>query len=270
MDRPPWVAPAILLSGPLVLLALRCLRQHPGAPPPAPRPVRTLSDGAPPPVRALSDGVVSLRSLDKDAAASPTVPKGRSFTMDYGGDGDADLHRRPTLWQETAFHKIMERNGHRPFTFNDWQRFCEEVRVEFSEAELRRLFERYDSTGAGLLEPHDIRRALDRCIFLQSLCNRKFFDPPVFDIPADYDWGQDTNHGYAVEGGECYGDFRDIRESRDYGYHVQYTRDRQEWQVCAVLCCSVVWCGVVWCGVVRCGAVRCGAVRCGAVRCGAV
>ena len=53
-------------------------------------------------------------------------------------------------------------------------------------------------------------------------------------LPSDYDFTKSTNDNHGVAGSEFFGKYADIRATRDYTYHVNYTQERQLWQDRAV------------------------------------
>ena len=57
-----------------------------------------------------------------------------------------------------------------------------------------------------------------------------------FRPPPDYDYTTFTNDNYQcdVRPRPFYGKYKDIRATRDYGYHVNYIKARQLWQDAAI------------------------------------
>jgi hypothetical protein len=51
-----------------------------------------------------------------------------------------------------------------------------------------------------------------------------------FPIPPTFDYSKSTEVNYTGESNHFYGDYKDIRQTRDYTYHRNYTRERQNWQ----------------------------------------
>ena len=55
-----------------------------------------------------------------------------------------------------------------------------------------------------------------------------------FVVRPEYDYTHPTHVNYVGEPGKFYGPYADIRRTRDYSYHSNYTMDRQDWQDSAV------------------------------------
>eukprot|EP00403_Amphidinium_massartii_P000683 CAMPEP_0178377404 /NCGR_PEP_ID=MMETSP0689_2-20121128/3901_1 /TAXON_ID=160604 /ORGANISM="Amphidinium massartii, Strain CS-259" /LENGTH=693 /DNA_ID=CAMNT_0019997457 /DNA_START=134 /DNA_END=2211 /DNA_ORIENTATION=- len=51
-----------------------------------------------------------------------------------------------------------------------------------------------------------------------------------FIVDEEYDYSKTTNDNYGISTKEFHGDFKDIRQERDYSYHVNYSERRQRWQ----------------------------------------
>jgi len=81
----------------------------------------------------------------------------------------------------------------------------------------------------------EFKSAIENCSFLRlmvgQLTDRRGLDVPV--LPS-YDWLKSTNENYGAVHREFFGKYATIRSERDYSYHTNYTRERQEWQDSAV------------------------------------
>ena len=67
--------------------------------------------------------------------------------------------------------------------------------------------------------------------FLKLLLSQLERIDSTFAIPAGYDYSKSTNANYGVpESRAFFGSYADIRATLDYGYHVNYTEERQLWQ----------------------------------------
>lgn len=54
-----------------------------------------------------------------------------------------------------------------------------------------------------------------------------------FDVPANFDYARSTIANYSAapkDWKRCYGDFKEVRATRDFEYHGTYTKDRQLFQ----------------------------------------
>lgn len=52
-------------------------------------------------------------------------------------------------------------------------------------------------------------------------------------VPSGYNYSAPTNENYAAQPenlNECFGQYQDVRRTRDFGYHGTYTRERQLFQ----------------------------------------
>jgi hypothetical protein len=58
-----------------------------------------------------------------------------------------------------------------------------------------------------------------------------------FRVPPDYDYSSTTTKNYEASGMEFVGEYADIRASRDYTWHSNYTPERQLWQDIAINSC---------------------------------
>lgn len=59
----------------------------------------------------------------------------------------------------------------------------------------------------------------------------------LFCLGDDYDYTKTTAENYGVKNENYVGDYADIRATRDYSYHSNYTPERQRWQDFAIKCC---------------------------------
>ncbi len=58
-----------------------------------------------------------------------------------------------------------------------------------------------------------------------------------FELKPDYDYRQTTTENYKASGREFVGEYADIRATRDYSWHSNYTAERQLWQDTAINSC---------------------------------
>ena len=151
--------------------------------------------------------------------------------------------------------------------FCEFELLClKKLKFDLSAVELRRIFDkltagdepRLSSGNSGELTVGDLRdggedgdgdtprvpqeRTLTFERFVKGVRRRGFLLAVVsnysavgaanaFVMPADYDYTGETNANYSapVEAGFV-GEFQELRAERDYGYHVNYTPERQRWQ----------------------------------------
>lgn len=119
--------------------------------------------------------------------------------------------------------------------------------VDISEIECERLFVVLDSAGAGFVTVEQFIEEMHRYRWLSSVV--RLYHKSVhcnFETRKDYNYSLSTNENYAFqppEGAargtfqEFFGAFADIRATRDYSWHGNYTRERQLWQDRAVKSC---------------------------------
>ena len=125
-------------------------------------------------------------------------------------------------------------------SFDEWRTACIDVlRLDVQAAELERVWARLTC------EQHHIpvrERRLDFRQFAKGATRTAFLQQVItgtlsassrqFVIPSDYDYTKTTNDNYGCSATPrvYYGDYVDIREGRDYNYHVNYVKERQLWQ----------------------------------------
>ena len=111
----------------------------------------------------------------------------------------------------------------------------EELQFDLSETEISRIFDRIDVDHSGKISFDEFDKGVRRVAFLRTVISNYSPSAESFAIPDGYDFTTFTNANYGVPADTGFhGDFMDIRASRDYGYHVNYARDRQLWQDSAI------------------------------------
>mmetsp|Transcript_36464 Transcript_36464/g.65554 ORF Transcript_36464/g.65554 Transcript_36464/m.65554 type:complete len:657 (+) Transcript_36464:36-2006(+) len=121
--------------------------------------------------------------------------------------------------------------------FCDLQDIAERLKLkDLSEAEMRRIMEKMTGSRDGAIGYQEFRKAVndednsDSVILrtlIKSLREQHTFG---FKISDKYDYRKSTNDNYRADGLKFYGEFAEIRQGLDYSYHVNYTKERQEWQ----------------------------------------
>jgi len=121
--------------------------------------------------------------------------------------------------------------------------------IDITEIECQRLFTVIDATdgGTGVVNYDQFVQEMHRYRWLQSVVRlyHKSLNC-VFETRKDYDFSKSTNENYAfqppddsIAGSykEYFGEFADIRATRDYSWHCNYTKQRQLWQDRVVKSC---------------------------------
>lgn len=65
-----------------------------------------------------------------------------------------------------------------------------------------------------------------------------------WNVPVGYDYSKPTHDNYAAPASEqrqSFGDFKSVREDRDFDYHGTYSRRRQLYQGTALSACTLVY-----------------------------
>ena len=125
------------------------------------------------------------------------------------------------------------------------------LKLDLSEDEISRVWSRIVfksqwqakhgsfNTKDATITFEEFRVGVKSVSFLRLMCNQLMQDTGSMTVPHDYDYSKSTNDNYGVpfcgNGAlEFYGKYANIRSKLDYGYHPNYTRDRQAWQDVAV------------------------------------
>ena len=112
------------------------------------------------------------------------------------------------------------------------------LHLDLGEHELRRVWDTLTDTRGvktaseeRALDFEGFTGALGRLSFLRDVVTRLSSDDHPFKIPSGFEWGKSTNDNYGAEqSAGFHGDYVDVRATRDYAYHVNYTPARQAWQ----------------------------------------
>ena len=135
---------------------------------------------------------------------------------------------------EQVFYEIVaegsgqagSKDGH--ISFKAFRKACKRLKVDLDDAEIKRVFK---ATAAN-------DEYISLVEFIESVSHGQFLTILTsivmlsgdFKVPAGYDFSKTTNDSYKNPKMEFFGEFADIRRTRDYNYHVNYTRERQAWQ----------------------------------------
>jgi len=99
---------------------------------------------------------------------------------------------------------------------------------------LKRIFDRIPKEVEGRLTPKEFLEALragPASITIRNMVTRYRQGLNFgFDLLDDYDYSLPTNENYRLDTKEFYGEYKDIRQDRDYSYHFNYVQRRQMWQ----------------------------------------
>lgn len=110
--------------------------------------------------------------------------------------------------------------------------------IDLSSLEAGRLFDKLDTASVGEVTLECFLKACLEMRWLRTLAKLlSAVERHIFIVKDDYDYSRSTTDNYAVDFIEYVGDFADIRATRDYTYHSNYTPERQHWQDFAVKCC---------------------------------
>eukprot|EP00050_Salpingoeca_kvevrii_P009904 m.5432 g.5432 ORF g.5432 m.5432 type:complete len:556 (+) comp2513_c0_seq1:125-1792(+) len=104
-----------------------------------------------------------------------------------------------------------------------------ELSTHLGHAELGRAFDKLDLDGDGHLSAAEFVSAYNQLAFMQVVVSNYIFDSK-FEIPPGYDYSKSTNDNYQAPYGKFFGELVRHRKTRDYDYHVNYTKERQLWQ----------------------------------------
>mmetsp|Transcript_56530 Transcript_56530/g.132578 ORF Transcript_56530/g.132578 Transcript_56530/m.132578 type:complete len:695 (+) Transcript_56530:94-2178(+) len=99
---------------------------------------------------------------------------------------------------------------------------------------LKRIFDRIPKEVDGRLSLKEFLEALKggpASITLRNMVTRYREGLNFgFDLLDDYDFSLPTNENYRLDSKDFFGDYKEIRQDRDYSYHFNYVRRRQMWQ----------------------------------------
>lgn len=144
-----------------------------------------------------------------------------------------------------SFH-VMDENGDGGISREEFVNGLMALKeIDITTIECERLFSVIDSTHSGVVSSDEFIQEVHRYRWLKSvvrLYHRSL--NCVFETKADYDFTKSTNENYAFhpEGADSaeqafFGEFADIRATRDYQWHNNYMKTRQLWQDRVVKSC---------------------------------
>ena len=137
--------------------------------------------------------------------------------------------------------------------------------IDITEIECQRLFLVIDSAKTGVVTYKQFVQEMYRYRWLKSVV--KLYDTSThcsFTMKENYDFTKSTNENYVFQPPpdagddfqEFFGSFADIRATRDYKWHGNYTKERQLWQDRAVKNCvgktepqARPWIVYSWCAI---------------------
>lgn len=121
--------------------------------------------------------------------------------------------------------------------------------IDITEVECNRLFGVIDCGDKGVVSPEQFLKEMRQYRWLRSVVVLYHKSKNcVFETKKDYDFSKSTNENYAFHAPSAsetdsghhekfFGEFSDIRASRDYRWHGNYIRERQLWQDRVVKSC---------------------------------
>jgi len=110
-------------------------------------------------------------------------------------------------------------------SFDGFKKAVSYLRAKIESAEIKEIFLRHDKNSNGFLNFDEFQDALTRHKSWDDCC---LTTPSRFKLNRNYDYTKSTNDNYGVEKGEFYGKFQSIRKTRDYDYHTNYIKARQQ------------------------------------------
>lgn len=129
--------------------------------------------------------------------------------------------------------------------------------IDITAIECDRLFTVIDAAESGFVTPDEFVQEMHRYRWLKSVVTlyHKSLNC-VFETKPDYDFTKSTNENYMFQPStssvseeadddndsdrfeeQFFGEFADIRATRDYEWHSNYTKERQLWQDRVVKSC---------------------------------
>mmetsp|Transcript_2746 Transcript_2746/g.4127 ORF Transcript_2746/g.4127 Transcript_2746/m.4127 type:complete len:779 (+) Transcript_2746:248-2584(+) len=110
--------------------------------------------------------------------------------------------------------------------------------VDIREVEARRLFSNITKENEGYITVEEFMEGTKNLRWLRSLVRIYCAcEESTFRVPDNYDYTKSTSEFYREKPGVYVGDFADIRATRDYTWHTNYTIERQLWQDVGIRCC---------------------------------
>lgn len=121
--------------------------------------------------------------------------------------------------------------------------------IDITEIECERLFTVIDEANSGVVTSDNFVSEMHRYRWLKSVVSLYHKSKNcMFETKKDYDFTKSTNENYAFPApspentGDSsqqlfFGEFADIRATRDYHWHCNYTPERQLWQDRVVKSC---------------------------------
>eukprot|EP00397_Hematodinium_sp_SG-2012_P021867 GEMP01022622.1.p1 GENE.GEMP01022622.1~~GEMP01022622.1.p1 ORF type:complete len:431 (+),score=81.30 GEMP01022622.1:120-1412(+) len=130
-----------------------------------------------------------------------------------------------------SFAKLSSANPEKGLKFEEFVHAAEKLQLNFTRAEMKRIFEEVDEDGDGFMLLSEFQNGAITSPFFRALVRAMSSPHDTFDIPNTFDYSHSTEHNYAVPLEDGFvGDFKDIRERMDYNFHQNYSHERQLWQ----------------------------------------
>mmetsp|Transcript_6645 Transcript_6645/g.16238 ORF Transcript_6645/g.16238 Transcript_6645/m.16238 type:complete len:331 (+) Transcript_6645:121-1113(+) len=125
------------------------------------------------------------------------------------------------------FSKVAQ--GQSMITFDRFYSACKTLKVQLDEKEYKRVFDSCDQDKSGGITFHEFKMSILYGRLIMAVASMAHLRTE-FKVPENYDFLKCTNANYQASDFKFYGKYHDIRAKRDYKYHVNYTKERQEWQ----------------------------------------
>lgn len=162
---------------------------------------------------------LSLLRLDKFTSSTPRLPRFDSVTS-------VDKSRLRMLFISLATSKTSSRS-HYGLSLDGFKKAINYLQADIETRELVDIFSQYDVGSTGFINFSDFKAALTKHRNWKLFC---LTVPPSFTINRGYDYTKSTNENYGIEEEVFWGKYASIRKDKDYSYHTNYSKERQQWQ----------------------------------------
>jgi len=129
---------------------------------------------------------------------------------------------------ELLFNRLA--GGETVISFIRFKEACEEMEIDLSPEEYKRVFDTADIDDSGDITFDEFKMSINHGKLLMAVAGMHKFKSH-FKVENGYDFKKTTNENYENhDKSQFVGKFSDIRSTLDYAYHVNYTPQRQFWQ----------------------------------------
>jgi hypothetical protein len=133
----------------------------------------------------------------------------------------------PEVKLRELFYKVAGENH--TVNLPQFLNLLDELDVHFAPAESDRIFKQLDAEGRGRINFFQFLTGVN-CRKLLKVIVGNYFFKSKFEIPSNYDYTKPSHENYRKDDQFFVGEFADIRKTRDYSYHNNFTEERQLWQ----------------------------------------